>query len=99
MKSDKYEPRKCEICGRMYKPGKKDQRTCGSKECQAERRRLYMLEWKRQNYGLACERNREQMRKRRSKEKPKEDTIIGLGYAERQIAETLKMVGRVDPRL
>ena len=39
MKSDRYEPRECEICGQMYKPGKKDQRTCASKECVHEMRR------------------------------------------------------------
>lgn len=97
MKSDKYEPRACEICGRMYKPSRIDQRTCASAECVRERKRLCAS--KKQNVYRA--RKREYMRRKRTPEphKPKPDTIVAIGYAERQMAETLKMAGRVKTEL
>lgn len=99
MRSDKYEPRVCEICGRLYKPSRKDQRTCASEECTRERRRIYAL--KLNGEGVYKARKREYMRRKRSPEeyKPKPDTIVAIGYADRQRAETLRMAGRVDPHL
>ena len=92
MKSDRYEPRECEVCGRMYKPGKIDQRTCGSKECVHELRRRNSLRWQREN-SVA---RREHRKKHRE---PKQDTIVAIGYADRQRAETLRMVGRIKVEL
>lgn len=99
MKSDKYEPRVCEICGRMYTPGRIDQRTCASPECVRERKRAYGI--KKKNEGVYKARKRAYMQRKREPEehKPKPDTIIAIGYAERQIAETLNMVGRVKTEL
>lgn len=99
MRSNKYEPRVCEICGRLYKPSRKDQRTCASVECVRERKRIYGI--KKKNEGVYKARKREYMRRTRSPEerKPKPDTIVADGYAERQMAETLKMVGRVKTEL
>lgn len=97
MKSDKYEPRACEICGRMYKPSRIDQRTCASVECTRERKRLYLA--KKQDVYRA--RKREYMRRKRAPEphKPKPDTIVAIGYADRQREQTLNMVGRVKVEL
>ena len=101
MKSDKYEPRACEICGRMYKPSRKDQRTCASEECTRERRRIYAL--KLSGEGVYKARKLEYMRRRRERtsevNQPKPDTIIAIGYAERQREQTLNMVGRVKVEL
>ena len=101
MKSDKYEPRVCEICGRMYTPGRIDQRTCASPECVRERKRAYGI--KKKNEGVYKARKREYMRRRRERNseayKPKPDTIVAIGYAERQKAETLRMAGRVNTEL
>ena len=101
MRSNKYEPRVCEICGRLYKPSRKDQRTCASEECTRERRRIYAL--KKQGEGVYKARKLEYMRRRREREseayQPKPDTIIAIGYADRQIAETLRMAGRVNTEL
>lgn len=99
MKSDKYEPRICEICGKPFKPGRQDQRTCASVECTRERKRLYAA--KKRNEGEYQARKRQFMRRKRSPEeyKPKPDTIVAIGYAERQMAETLKMAGRVKKEL
>lgn len=104
MKSNKYEPRVCEICGKEYTPKRSDQRTCGSDECMRARQRLNYLEYRRKNYAAVLETNRRCMAKRREermreKDPPKPDTIVAIGYAERQIAETLKKAGRVNTEL
>ena len=98
MKSDKYEPRVCEFCGRLYKPGRKDQYTCGSPECTKERKRRYATKYNTEEWR---EHKRNYMRRMREPEVyvPKPDTIVAIGYAERQMAETLKLAGRVDPHL
>ena len=99
MKSDKYEPRRCEICGRLYKPARRDQRTCASEACTKERKRLYALA--RSSEGIYKARKREYMRRRREPEiyVPKPDTIVAIGYADRQRQATLKMVGKINTEL
>lgn len=99
MKSNKYEPRICEICGKPFKPGRNDQRTCASEECTRERKRLYAA--KKRNEGEYQARKRQYMRRKRSPEEytPKPDTIVAIGYAERQREATLKLVGRVKTEL
>lgn len=101
MRSDKYEPRVCEICGRLYKPSRKDQRTCASEECTRERRRIYAL--KLNSEGVYKARKREYMRRRRERAseayQPKPDTIVAIGYAERQIARSLELAGKVKTEL
>ena len=100
MKSNKYEPRPCEICGAMFKPGRIDQRTCGSPECKHERLRRTQSKWREKNYAHVIEANRRAMaKKRKAEEQPKQDTIIGTGYAERQIAATLAKAGKVRTEL
>lgn len=91
MKSDRYEPKECEICGRMFKPGKIDQRTCASPECIHELRRRNALRWHKEHYAAKQE--------SRQKREVKEDTIVAIGYADRQRAETLKMAGKVRTEL
>lgn len=99
MKSDKYEPRACEICGRMYTPGRIDQRTCASPECTRERKRVHAM--KKSAEGVYKARKRDYMRHQRTPEpyQPKEDTIVAIGYADRQREQTLQMVGRVKVEL
>ena len=94
-----YEPRICEICGRPYIPRRSNQRTCASTECVRERKRVYAQ--KRQNAGVYKARKREYMRRKRTPEprKPKEDTIIAIGYAERQMADSLRKAGKVKVEL
>ena len=100
MKSNKYEPRPCEICGAMFKPGRIDQRTCGSPECKHERLRRTQSKWREKNYAHVIEANRRAMaKKRKGEEQPKPDTIVAIGYAERQREATLKLAGRVNTEL
>ncbi len=98
MKSDKYGPRRCEFCGKLYRPGRKDQYTCGSPECTKERKRRYATKYNTEEWR---EHKRNYMRRMREPEVyiPKPDTIVAIGYAERQMAETLKMVGGVKREL
>ena len=94
-----YEPRRCEICGREYIPRRSDQRTCASVECARERKRVYAL--KKSTEGVYRARKREYMKRQRTPEpyQPKPDTIVAIGYAERQMAETLRKAGRVKTEL
>ena len=99
MRSNKYEERACEICGRMYRPSRADQRTCASVECVRERKRLYAAKKKMEGEYVA--RKREYDRKRRSQKtfEPKKDTIVAIGYADRQMQKSLKMAGKVRTEL
>ena len=103
MKSNKYEPRVCIICGKEYIPRRSDQRTCGSEECMKQRQKLNWLEYREKNYAAVLENNRRSMKKRREEKKRKSmqklDGIVAIGYADRQRAETLSMVGRVKTEL
>ena len=100
----KHEPKRCIICGREYIPKRSNQRCCLDPECMKERQRLNYIEYRRKNYGRVLENNRRAMEKRRAERylaehPPKEDTIVAIGYADRQRAETLRMVGRIKVEL
>ena len=99
-----YEPRRCIICGVEYIPRRSDQRTCGSQECKKARQRLNYLEYRKENYAAVLESNRKSMAKKRKeremeKHPPKPDTIVAIGYADRQRAETLALAGKVNTEL
>ena len=99
-----YEPRLCIICGVEYIPRRSDQRTCGCKECMKARQRLNYLEYRKTHYAALLETNRRSMAKKRKeremeKQPPKKDTIVAIGYAERQREATLKLAGRVNTEL
>lgn len=99
-----YEPRLCIICGVEYIPRRSDQRTCGSEECLKERQKLNYREYRKTHYATLLETNRRSMAKRRrereqEKQPPKRDTLVAIGYAERQREATLKMAGRVNTEL
>ena len=99
-----YEPRLCIICGVEYIPRRSDQRTCGCAECMKERQKLNYREYREKNYAAVLENNRRSMEKKRKeremeKQPPKKDTIVAIGYAERQREATLKMAGRVNTEL
>ena len=77
------------ICGNMFVPYRVSQQVCSNPEC----RRLAHMERQRRYEETHPNRDRERRERRRTKNN---DHIIGEGYAERQIANTLKMVGRVE---
>lgn len=83
----------CVICGKEFDAQGKD-KTCSvacRKILKREQARQYR-ENKRTEYNPNW---LQEYRKNNDLPEAKEDTLIGLGYAERQIAQTLKMVGKV----
>lgn len=96
-----YGPRVCIICRKEYIPRRSDQRTCGCPECKRRRQRLNQLDYRMKNYAKVLEGNKRLMKEKRDAEryKPKPDTIIAIGYAERQIADSLKKAGKVNTKL
>lgn len=98
-----YEPRRCIVCGREYTPRRKDQKSCASDECKKEITRMAQKRYREENYGWVLECNRRCMAKRRADKKRQEaeerDTIVAVGYADRQRANTLRMVGKVKVTL
>ena len=99
-----YEPRRCIICGVEYLPRRSDQRTCGCAECMKERQKLNYREYRKTHYAALLENNRRSMAKKRKeremeKHPPKKDTIVAIGYAERQREATLKLAGKVNTEL
>lgn len=100
-----YPERPCIICGTMFKPFRLNVKTCDNPKCKYKLKLEQQKEWYRSNYAYAIEGRRSYMRRIRAENKvdkphePKPDTIVAIGYAERQIAETLKMAGKVKTEL
>lgn len=81
-----------------------DQRTCASPECKKARQRINYHEYRKNNYASVLENNRRAMARRRRKREqeehpPKQDTIVAIGYADRQREQTLQMVGKIKVEL
>ena len=97
-----HEPRRCVICGKEYIPKRSDQRCCLDPECKKGLQRLNYKEYRATHYAKVLETNRRCMAKRREEKRQTErrkDNIIAIGYADRQRAETLAMVGKVNVEL
>ena len=88
--------KKCCVCGKEFDAQGKD-KTC-STECRKAMRRSWEKDY-RERKGRAY--NREWMREYRKERnlEAKEDTLVGLGYAERQRQKTLALVGKVRTTL
>ena len=85
-----YEPRECPICGVKFVPRRFDQVSCGAPDCKRR--------WKNRDM---VERNAIRRREKRTSEprKRKKDTIVAIGYADRQMAATLAKVPKIDTTL
>lgn len=90
------EPKACEICGVMFTPRDSRQRSCGSEECKYALRRQIQREYEKNHPKRNSERYKKLKVERRKKHI---DSIIGEGYAERQIADSLRLAGRVRTEL
>ena len=92
------EQKKCEICGELYTPRNKRQKTCGSPAC---KRALYKQTQK--LYEIThLKRNSERYKKIRieaARKAKRHDSIVAEGYAERQIADSLRLAGRINTEL
>lgn len=93
-----FEPRTCKYCGRTFIPTHPNNQLC-SVECKRARRRITQLEWQQENAFKYADQKRDYMRRYREGATTKPDTIIGEGYAERQIAKTLSMVPKINTEL
>ena len=87
-----YGPRYCAVCGVKFIPIRKNQMSCGSPICvkKYRNRNNYKYKLKYKEEGHVPKR-----RKKQEPAEPKKDTLIAIGYAERQMAQTLEMVGKV----
>ena len=92
-----YEPRQCVVCGKEYIPRRENQKSCGAPECKREVQRMARKAYIKKNYLKVRDDNRKYMQRMRNSEQwtPKPDTIVGEGYAERQVAASLKMAGKI----
>lgn len=89
----------------MFRPFRLNVKTCSNPECKYKLKLEQQKEWYRSNYTQALENKRNYERRMKAEyqadkpHEPKPDTIVAIGYAERQIAETLKMAGKVNIKL
>jgi len=96
-----YEPRHCVICGKEFIPRQCNQKSCGGPECKREVQRMARKAYIKKNYLKVRDDNRKYMQRMRGEVgcTPKPDTIVAEGYAERQMAASLKLAGKVRTEL
>lgn len=87
-----FEDKQCIVCGATFTPIRFTQVMCPNPECKQIHRRALMREYNKKRYIPAS-------KKREMKRQPKPDTIVGEGYAERQVAKTLSMVSKINTEL
>ena len=83
------EPRQCAICGKTFIPRNKTQKSCGAPEC--------VRKWK--NRREKTTKHVYIKKEPKRTHVPKPDTIVAIGYADRQREKTLAMVGKVRTEL
>lgn len=88
----------CRICGKTFYANNKRQVIC-SEEC----KKVASYEWRKRyisKHKAEINKRGRMRRERKKREKArKPDTIIAIGYAERQIADSLKKAGKVNTEL
>lgn len=94
-----YESRICVVCGARFTPGRKTQVTCASEECKQKRRKGQRANWYKENFTRVAQAKREEREKARFEAATKPDTIVAIGYAERQIAASLEKAGKIRTEL
>jgi len=95
-KKRKCEPKVCRFCGEMFVPTHGNQKLCD--DCRRRLSGRYTLEWTITYEGPT---NVDEYEKRLEKQNRERyhDTIIAIGYAERQKADSLAKAGRVKTEL
>ena len=90
------EPRPCSVCGNMFLPPHGNRKLCS--DCRERMYRNLGREWPVNYEGPTnVEEYERQMRKRNRSNHV--DTIIAIGYAERQMAASLEKAGKVKTEL
>ncbi len=98
MKEDTQGIKVCEVCGKTFIPRTKRQRTCASDSCKRLLHKKTQREYESKHPGRNAERE-EAKKHEEAKVKAHLDSIIGEGYAERQIADSLRIAGKVRTEL
>jgi len=95
------EERTCDICGKMFHPTNWNQRLCTDPKCKEEGKKMRMKKWRVENPDIKRKNaiKARQRREEQTKRVPKPDTIVAIGYADRQREQTLRMVGKVRTEL
>ena len=101
-----YDPRACIICGTVFQPFRLSVVTCSNPECKRKAKLEKQKKWYRENYTRVRAENKKHEEEIKAIEqalnephKPKPDTIVAIGYADRQRQKTLEMVGKVKTEL
>ena len=93
-----YKEKTCVICGKPFQPKTAGQKTC-SAECSKLRHNEMSRKYHREHLSIEREQKRRWMEEQRHPERKKGDTIVAIGYAERQIEASLRKAGRVNTEL
>ena len=94
----KFEPKQCVICGKPFMPGRCSDILCGDPACKKARRRQKLAQYQ-PLYNAERRAQRAEARMIKENRKAKTDNIIAIGYADRQMAASLKMAGKVNTEL
>lgn len=96
-----YAEKACIICGTMFKPIRQSIVTCSNPECKYKAKLERQKVWYKENYTRILDEKRKNKAEEKLDEphKPKPDTIVAIGYADRQRQKTLEMVGKVKTEL
>jgi len=100
--------RACVICGKMFKPKRCTARTCGSSRCRSRLAAEQRKEWAKVNQAAIRDRKKnykpalhpDECYELPEEPKPRrKSNIVAIGYAERQIAKSLELAGKVKTEL
>lgn len=100
----KKEERVCKICGETFISTRWNNTICSDPDCKLKAKQIRTRRWFDEN-KYHMQELRRQSRERKAGRKPeyhhepKPDTIVAIGYAERQIAKSLEMAGKVRTEL
>lgn len=93
------ELRTCPVCGKKFKPKHHNHKLC-SPECALERKRQRDRNFRREHADRIRAQKHEYYEEHKcGRRKSKPDTIVAIGYAERQIANSLERAGRINTEL
>lgn len=92
------EQRVCKICGKPFIATHHMVTAC-SEECKRQAARENDRRRKRKNVARRAAQKKERAERKRYEESRRSDTIVAIGYAERQMADSLMKAGRVRTEL
>lgn len=96
-----FEKRSCVVCGTVFQPIRENVKTCSNPECKRKMKLERQKVWYKENYTRILEEKRKNKVNDNLDEphRIKPDTIVAIGYADRQRKQTLEMVGKVKTEL